>query len=132
MEHHIPQSGFIALISVTLVSVILLGMTLSLSQFGIVSRVNLLSYEEKHTSKALAESCVHYAQIFIANDSEYTLSTPQDLPVGDHTCTLVEVTKTGATHTIKTKGRAGDAATNLIVEIRTEDGLLVSWKEVRF
>jgi hypothetical protein len=126
----LPQSGFIALISVTLVSVILLGMTLSLTQFGIVSRFTLLSYEEKQTSNALAESCVHYAIIFIANDPEYTLPSPQSLPVGEATCTLIEVTKGPNTHTIKARGTSSDTITNLVVELNTKDGTIVSWKEV--
>jgi hypothetical protein len=126
----LSQSGFIALISVSLVSVILLGMTLSLTQFGIVSRFNLLLYEEKHMSRALAESCLHYAKIFIVNDSEYTIPSPRSLPVGEAICTLVEVTKGLTTHTIKTQGSVRDTVTNLVVELNTEDGTLVSWKEV--
>lgn len=127
-EH--SQKGFAALISITLLAVILFGMTLSLSQFGIVSRFGLLLIEQKHTSHALAESCVHYAEIFIANDPEYTLTIPSNLPVGDESCTLVEVTKTGTTHTIKARGVVDRTTTNLITEIDTKTGVLISWQEV--
>lgn len=124
------QKGFVALISITLLAVILFGMTLSLSQFGIVSRFGFLLIEQKHTSHALAESCIHYAEIFIANDPEYTLTTPTNLPVGDSSCMLVEVTKSGTTHTIKAQGKVRNAVTNLEVEVDTNNGSLLSWKEV--
>jgi len=131
MHHdHTIERGFIALMAILLLSVTLFGMTLSLAQFGIVTRFNMLNIEQKQTSALLAESCVQYAEIFVAHDPEYLLTQPQEFSVGDHTCTLIAVTKHGSEHTIEAQGISGPGITNLEVIVDSQNGHLISWEEV--
>ena len=56
-------NGFIALISILIVSSVLLVTTLSLAERGIAHRFFLLKHEQKSMSEQLAEACIHIARI---------------------------------------------------------------------
>jgi hypothetical protein len=124
------QRGFIALISITIVSVVLFVSTLSLAQFGIASRFFMLDIENKIASEKLAEACVEYAQISVYNDPYYILDTPRVVLVGKASCSIISITKNGNESTIRTKGTRGDAVTNLEVVVDTTTGNLLSWEEI--
>src|SRR5689334_18900103 len=95
MSKHLLQpntsgnSGFIALMSVILISFVLLSVTLSAGLSGIFGRLNILDSELKSQSEYLAESCVNQAIYDYANtgvgDSNKTIT------IGNGQCTVISV-----------------------------------------
>jgi len=81
------QRGFIALISVIVITLVLLGTTASLATKGFLDRFNILEGEAKEISAGLAAACVESAQIKVARDSTYTGG--ETLNVDENTCTIV-------------------------------------------
>lgn len=126
------QKGFIALISVIVMSVVLLTTTLSLAQFGIAGRFFILDLENKQGSRKLAEACAYIARIRVYNDPMYTLARHDALtiPIDTTSCTILSVTHTGHESTIETKGVRGNSVTNLRVVVDTRDGGFLSWMEL--
>src|SRR3990167_10788444 len=120
------NEGFIALISVIVITMILLGTTATLGMKGFLDRFNILEGEAKEISAGLASACVESARIKIARDPAYdpTLISPdgETLIVDDKECTIVSV----VSGTIRTRGvheRTG-ATTKYEVEVDSDDPLI--------
>ena len=120
------SSGFIALMSVILLSMILFTLTVSLSSSSFSARTNALHNELKRHSVALAESCMYMALLKLTQTYSYS---PQ--PNGDivHTdteiCTIVNIfheTENTIHHTKKvtilTKGNYNGAFTIMKVSAK--------------
>ncbi len=132
ISHTKQQEGFIALMSILIVSVVLLGATLSLAQFGIASRYFILDLEHKTVSEKLAEACVHIARISVYNDPTYEVDSSDDvrIPVGTKECWIYEIERSGNVSRVETRGESGKAVTNLRVFVDNTDGDFTSWEEI--
>lgn len=128
--------GFIALISVLIISVVLLTAVLSIAHKGISSRFLLLDLERKAESEKWAEGCVMVGIIALVNDPLYSVSN-RTVPVGEDggECTLTIVPGSGD-RTIHARATLGGATTNLEVEINplaatVEEAILPNgWREL--
>jgi hypothetical protein len=126
------SSGFIALISVMIISLVLLFAVISIGQRGLTSRFLLLDLERKVQTENLANACVESARIYIANDPTYSLSTPIEITVGSEKCTIFSITPSGGQSTIKAYSVAtGGATTNLEVVVNSNTVDIVSKKECK-
>lgn len=130
MKKPSSQPGFIALISILIISAVLLATTLGLAQFGIANRFFILNLEQKASSKKLAEACVHIARIQAYNDPLYTRTTPLSVPVANGSCDIISITPNGSETAIVSRARTGDAITNLSVVVDNTDGDFLSWEEI--
>src|SRR4051812_21214163 len=74
------ERGFVALISVIIVSAILLVLLFTLGAASFLSRFSVLDSENKRISLALAEACANTAMIRISQNSQYGISPA--LPAG--------------------------------------------------
>ncbi len=128
MQH--SQHGFIALISILIVSAVLLATTLSLAQFGIANRFFILHLEEKVASEKRAEACVHIARIAAYNDPLYEVSSPTSITVAGGTCSIVNVEANDDESTIEVSAVSNGATTNYRVVVDNTDGTFLSWHEV--
>jgi hypothetical protein len=130
------ERGFIALISVIIISVVLLATTIALAQFGIASRYFILHLEQKAVSEKLADACVHIARIMVYNDPKTDFDAAVSYPIGDEECSIVSITPDGDESIVEARGVVGDAVTNYSVVIYNslatddDDGEFVSWTEV--
>jgi hypothetical protein len=97
----VTKNGFIALMSVLIIGLTLLGITFSSSTDGFFSRFSTLDSENKRISLGLAESCVNTALLKIAQDYNYqTTSDPGYnftkggvvVPVGNNECIIKTIT----------------------------------------
>jgi hypothetical protein len=125
------QRGFIALISVLVISFVFLMAVISLGQFGLAGRLLLLDVENKVASEEHAEACVHIARILIVNDP---LASRTNVPVtqGTISCTLVSLTPNtpaAGNSTIKSTAIVDGATTNFVVTIDTTTQDVLSWNE---
>jgi hypothetical protein len=119
MQTH--ERGFIALISVLMLSVILLAAVISLAQYGIVSRYGLLTLEHKEISQARARACIQVARIAIVNDPDFEVA---DKPVAfeDSWCEIVSIDAGGGTSVVQVSASSSGATTNLEAVIDAASG----------
>lgn len=83
------NSGFIALMSAIIISVVLLLIVANLSLTSFYGRFNILDSELKEKSSALAEACVDTAMLKLVNDSDY--SGNETVSVDADTCEIESV-----------------------------------------
>jgi hypothetical protein len=79
------EKGFIALFSVIVISTVLLLVATTLSFSGFFGRFNVLDTESKSRSDELAEACIEYATLQLANDNTFTVSD-EEVEVGTEKC----------------------------------------------
>lgn len=134
------ERGFIALISVLIISVTLLGAVISLAQYGIMNRYALLYLEHKAASYSLAEACVERARILVVNNPDYNNTTPETKNVsgatpilGNPECTIHSVladNPSAGESWIRTTAEWNDARTNLSVQVDQDTGNITYFKEL--
>jgi len=119
------EAGFIALMSVLIISITLLGIAFARSNNGFFARFGALNSEYKRVGLGLAESCVNVALLKIAQNASYLPAAGGDtITVGSNTCTIKSVSydktywSTSPYHemaTIQTQGTFNDTWSNLSV-----------------
>lgn len=114
------QQGFIALISVLIISSVLLASTLALAQFGIASRFFVLNLEQKAGSQKLAEACLELMRVKVYNNPSYTTLGTYD--IGGGMCTVETIDATDSiVSKVKVRAAIGpvgsEAVTNLEADI---------------
>ncbi len=120
------NTGFIALMSAIIISVILLLIVTNLSFTGFYGRSDILDSELKERSSALAEACVDTALLNLAQNVNYI----GDVIVELDKCTIQSVAGGGSIKTIKVKADYKNYITNLQVLVdSTNDMAVVSWEE---
>ncbi|MBX4192458.1 hypothetical protein KW798_03160 [Candidatus Parcubacteria bacterium] len=122
--------GFIALISVLIISAVLLALVLSVSFNGLSSRFALLDIEHKIESQKLAEGCVQTGIIVVANDS-LRVVTNRLVKIGKGQCmlTVSPSTPVSGKSQIDATASSSDAATNLRVTLDSSTASVLSWSE---
>lgn len=126
--------GFIALISVLILSLVFLVAVVSVGQFGLSGRLLLLDLESKVESETFAEACVQSARILIAIDplverSNISITPKED---GDVSCTLVSLeadTPSAGESRILSQSMVDGATTNFEVIVDSSSLSVNSWEE---
>lgn len=84
------QQGFVALMSVIIISAVLLVMMVSAAGIAFRGRFSVLDYENKKIGVGLAEACAQVAMLKIAQNSQY--GGGEDVVVeGDKKCRICSV-----------------------------------------
>ena len=130
------KKGFIALMSVIILSVLLIVVTFTLSTSAFFTRFNVLNSEYKNISSNIADGCVDVALLNLINDHAYD-PTNETVTIGTNTCTIVSITPLSSPRTIKVQSIYPETGskrsyTNLeVVVTQTMSSMVVnSWKEV--
>lgn len=123
-----PKSGFIALMSAIIISVLLLAITVSLGFAGFFTRFNILDSESKERSMALAEGCVDMAVLKLTQDPYYN-PVNEVVTIGGQQCTIVSLAIFGNQIIIRTQAVVNKAYTNLVVTV-DDDFAIISWQEL--
>jgi hypothetical protein len=120
------KEGFVALISVVIISAILLLVAVTLSLSGYYGRYNILDSELKKRSVAIAEACVDTALLNLANNPSYTGNATTT--IGSDACYVGTVTGAG-TKTLKARSMYKNYYTDLKVVVNASTLSVVSWEE---
>ena len=124
------ERGFIALISVLILSLVLLVAVLSLAQYGITSRFFLLDFENKTASEIAASGCIQSGIIKVVQNPEGNVTSPISSPIG---CDIVSISaNTPSTgHSLIRASSTVSGATTLLEVIWDVSGENIDeWKEV--
>lgn len=122
------NSGFIALMSAIIISVILLLVATNLSLNGFYSRSDILDSELKNRSSALAEACADTAILKLTNNSSYN-PVNEVVTVGTDSCVIQSVTGMNP-KTILTQAIFHNSYTNLKIVVNTTNMSVTSWEEI--
>lgn len=129
------ERGFIALVSVVVMSAILLVLLLTLGVSSFLNRFDVLDTENKRVSLGLAEACVNMAMIKIAENPSYApVSGGECVRVGGDLCPngpqVCKICQTSPS--IVTRAVYNGAYTNLEVEgsISGANFVVTKWLEV--
>jgi|SRR3989344_3913014 len=135
------KSGFVALITAIIISVILLTVTVAMNQVGYLTRGEILDSEYKDRSTALAEACGDTALFKLAQDPTYQPPPGgDDIAVDSATCSIgsVQVDHPAAGQTTITTNAVfpatsvtnRGAVTKLQIVVDSTDLTLLSWNEI--
>lgn len=123
--------GYVALISVLIMSALLLVMATAISSASFFSRFNILDSEFKLRSHSLAEGCMNLVRFRLSKDTNY--STGENVNIGQDSCQIFSVQHNfpaAGQITVQTKATVKNAATNL--EMVVDENLnLISWQELQ-
>ena len=122
------ESGFIAIISVIIISAVLMAISFNLSYSGFFARSNVADGEFKQRSGGLAEACIENARIKIAADAAY--AGGETVAIGSESCTIMSVTTAGTIKTIKSTASVMGTTTNLQVAVDGQSLAIISWSEL--
>ncbi|MEK7564052.1 MAG: hypothetical protein AAB510_00585 [Patescibacteria group bacterium] len=123
------NSGFVALMSAIIISIVLLLITTNLGFTGFYSRSNILDNEFKKRSSSLAEACIDTAILKLANNSSYTGSENQTIS-GSNTCNIGNIDPSSNPIIINTTSVFQNATTNLRVEVNKSTLAIEYYEEI--
>ena len=143
------NKGFIALITVIIISVVLLGLVSASNTAGYFSRFNRQEAEYKRMAFALAESCGNMVLLHLAQNYSYTIPQHTQVVLGPDTCIVeslqdVSTTPSSRTVLITTSAHYVDAFSAVEIEAAianpavadlsrgsTPAITIISWKETK-
>ncbi|MEK7576344.1 MAG: hypothetical protein AAB482_01480 [Patescibacteria group bacterium] len=124
----ITHAGFIALISVLIISGILIAVTTAASMSGFLSRSNMIDSELKERGKSLAEACADVALLKYAQNPSYAGN--ETISVGVDSCLIRSFIISGSQITIETQGIYRNTYSDIRVTADISTLAIVSWEEV--
>lgn len=128
------SSGYIALMSTIVISVLLLAMAVSLGFAGFFGRFNVLDSESKERSLGLAEACADIAILNFAENISYggneTIYLDPDNPLEKCTIFSLEDHPTENWKIIKTQASFNNSFTNIKVTVDKNSVDIISWEEL--
>lgn len=124
------EGGYIALMSVIIISLILIALSVTVNMSGFFTRFNILEAQEKLQSSALSESCVNLAMSRLTKNTTYTYTYPETVILGTDTCLINSVTGTTLQKRIESSANFLQTFTNLSVGTTVSSSQLVSSQAV--
>ncbi len=111
-QHNVKNSsGFVALISVIIISMLLLSIVVTGAEQSVRARVHLMQSEFKFQSFALARSCINKARLQRILDEKYVGS--EEVSIQNEKCFIGSIVENQQGLLIKTKATVKGAVTSL-------------------
>ncbi|MES3005822.1 MAG: hypothetical protein V4664_02650 [Patescibacteria group bacterium] len=121
------NTGFIALITTIIISIILLTIITGVSAMSFGLRFNILNSELKTKSTRLAEACAETAILNLVQNSSY--GGRETIFVKGSPCYICQVDTLGVNKVIYTQASSSNMYSNLKVQIEPTSGRVISWLE---
>lgn len=128
-ETNINNKGFVALMSVTIISAILLIIAVTISTSSFYERYEILGAELKERSLSNAEACADEGLLLLANNESHTATTTTTLTNSD-TCTLGPIPSSGNPRIYYSTSNKGNYVTNLKISADPTTISVNSWEEI--
>ena len=129
-QHHCDNKGFIALLSVLIVTAVAVSITVALLIMGVGSSRTSFARQQSTQARALADACAEEALQEIHDSVSYEGS--DTLTLGQGTCDYRVTKLTGQNRTIDATGTVGTIIrkVNVVIDSITPDINILSWQEV--
>ncbi len=127
-QHLESKQGYIALISIIIITAVILIISISINLSGVSEIQMSVSENQSLESFAVAEAGISEAMIRLKRDSGYSGGS---LNIGNGSCTI-EVTSNASNRTITSTGIVNDLTRKIesIVELNGNNLTIISWKEI--
>lgn len=122
------NNGYLAITTAVIITLVILVVAATTGSASLLTRFNDLGFYDKKTSFYLAQSCLDYALLQLAESSSY--GGNETLNIGSDQCTLRAVSTVANTKVIKATGQFNGATTNLQYTVLTADLTALSLEEV--
>lgn len=125
--------GFIALISVLVISFMLMSLALLASENGLRTRMNTTVIEDRLVAAHRARSCASIALLRVAQDASYSPDKETVLLSRDQSCEIEEASGSDEHKMIRTNGRTGSSISRVYVEASiasTSAVTILTWFEI--
>lgn len=129
MQEYNIKSGFVALMSVIIISAILLILAVTLSSSSIFERYDILSSEMKEKSLSNAEACIDEALLILANDETHTSTTTTTLTSNDN-CTIGPIPGAGNPRIFYVTSNRNGYTTNIKTSVNPLTISVNYWEEI--
>lgn len=123
------KNGFVALMSVVIISAILLILAITISSSSIFERYDILASELKERSLSNAEACADEALLLIANNENHTATTTTTLTAKDQ-CTIGPIPTSGNPRIFFTTSSYAGYTTNLKISVDPTTISVNYWEEI--
>lgn len=124
------RGGYIALISVIVLTAIILVIVFTLGLGSFYGRMDILGSDFKEQSQALSEACLETARLNMLSDPEYAGN--ENVTVGSSTCFIGAITSSGTAHKlILTEGMHQNSYTSLRTTINASSGAIVGIEQLK-
>ena len=122
------NSGFIAILSITIISLVLTLLVFSLSFTGFYVRSNILNSEAKAKSESLTEACIQTALLKLANNISYLGN--ETIAVDSDSCLIRNMQTVGSEKIIESQAQYQNTFINYQVHANTADLTITQWTEL--
>lgn len=123
------RSGYIAVVSATIISVLLLSIVAALSLSTYFTRFNIFDSFSKERGRALAESCADIALLRFRESASYVGN--ETIPIDDDAeCNIETLVTNNNETTLYTSAHVDDARTRMKIVVSGVPATLMSWEEV--
>ena len=119
--------GYVALISVLIMSAILTLIALSASYFGIGRSTMVLQKNQTSESYYLAMACAEEALIKLGKDQKHYQGN-ETLNINGASCSILPIEKEGKVHIIKVSSNVHNQTKKIKIEVKKDK--MKSWQEV--
>lgn len=135
MTSSATHRGFMALISVLVISFILTSFALLAGENGLRARMNTTAIEDRLVAAHRARSCASIALLRMAQDSSYSQGPDKEtvLLASDQVCEIEEVFGSDERKVIRASGQAGASIARVYLEAAiasTSAITLLTWSEM--
>jgi len=120
--------GYIAITSITIISLLLMGIVFAVSSSSFLTRSNILNQEFKEQSFSLAEACVDSALLKLVQNGSY--SGNENILIGNDQCSILLIETISGQKIIKTRAVFKKATTNLKITVSSSNLSLISFEEL--
>jgi hypothetical protein len=114
------QRGFIALISVLIISAILLTLVVTMGFAAWFARADVLANEQSQTAQQESRGCIDVALRILTNAPDPSTFTLHDQNIaidGSHTCAIVSIIHDNNTVVISTAAKEGNVVSHVISHV---------------
>ncbi len=124
------KSGFIALVTTIILTLVILTLVIAVGFSSFFGRANILGSEVNERSTNLAEACVETAILKIFQDEDY--GGRETIKVGSASCYICQTANVGSNIRVLVQASSSDAFTNLRVDIdpTNDTDPVDSWTEI--
>ncbi len=122
------RSGYIAITSAIILSLVLMLVAISLSQGNIFNRIYIVDFNNKQLSFSVARSCLNSAMLSLAQSSSYLGN--EVIFVSAYTCTIRPIITSAPNKIVEVRAQIQKATTNLRLTVNSSTLSTVSLEEL--
>lgn len=122
------SGGYIAVISAIIVTAIVLSVALVFSSSNFLGRFDTLFLEEKDIARGVAEGCLEYARLKLAQSPSYAGNESKN--IGPYSCNILAIESAPGQKIIKSTATVQDRVSNLKLIVNDSALKLISFEEL--